>query len=127
MGENRKSPYYYTSAQWEEMEDNAKRKYARALVYDFLKKHFLLHKIYDFFILYHNYENQLTPNAITFQEFLDYTIYKMFQHNIALRNYFFDRRILFDWEGKRVNSLDKKEMQEIDKRWLRLIDNEIGR
>ena len=126
MEENRKSPYYYTPGQWAQMEDNAKRKYARALVYDFLKKHFLLRKIYNFFILYHDY-NSLKPNVIGFQEFLDYTIHKMLECNIGLRNYFFDRRILFDWDGERVDSLVKKEMGEIDKKWLQLIDNEIGK
>ena len=126
MEQNRKSPYYYTQNQWEVMEYNEKRKYARALVYDFLKKHFLLRKIYVFFILYHNY-NPLNPNVVTFQEFLDITIHNMLECNVGLRNYFFDRRILFDWDGKRVDSSVRNEMGEIDRKWLQLIDNEIGR
>ena len=122
MEENRKSPYYYTVFQWENMEYKAKRKYARALVYDFLRKNFLCQRVYKIFILCHGAreKNEIMP----FEEFLDYSIDQMIGLNISLRNYFFDERIFFHWSHQ--PNWAQKEIREIDKKWLRLVDQEIG-
>jgi hypothetical protein len=62
---------------------------------------------------------------MSFKDFLDYTIDQMIGLNISLRNYFYDERIFFHWT--RQNGWVHQEMQEIDRKWLKLIDNEIGK
>lgn len=123
MKKNRKSPYYYDSGQWLAMEYNAKRKYARALVYDFLRKNYLCQTVYNIFTICHDARNK--NEVMSFEEFLDYTIDQMIGLNISLRNYFYDERIFFHWS--RQNAMISKKMSEIDRKWLQLIDNEIGK
>ena len=123
MKKIRKSPYYYSSGQWLAMEYNAKRKYARALVYDFLRKNFLCQTAYDIFTICHNAREK--NEIMSFKDFLDYTIDQLIGLNISLRNYFYDERIFFHWT--RQNGWVHQEMQEIDRKWLKLIDNEIGK
>lgn len=119
------SPYYYTSSEWSCLGEEEKKKYARALVYDFLKKKGFLHKIYHMIL---KYNNTLSKKEVipSFKECLDYTINKLVVNKAELRDYFFDPRAIgLNWNCMAKD--DELSIRGIDKEWLKLIDDNIGK
>ena len=116
----KKSPYPFTLNDIDNGSIAKQKKMRKALVYDFLKKERLLGFYYDSYVKARG-EN---PNSIAkpFRVYLERASVESVTR-CALRDFFFDVRVNFDWTllGDIGNDL----MIGLDRKWVMLVDNKI--
>lgn len=125
------SPYQYTSRQIYNFELEKRKKYIKALVYDFLKKHRMLGFYYDCYLFAHNVLSQ-TPTEIERKKLLPFEVYIKDAAIMAsscgysfLRDFFWERSISFNWQN--LTEKQRGDIVNLDREWTKLIDKEIGK